>query len=465
MAVEHTLDPHFYIYPPLGLYLFGLAEWILGLLAPAQLGSPTQVDPSVEYLVARSLSVVAFAATTGLIGLLGRATYGALAGIVAAAAFAVSPLAVQNAHFGRVDMLALALLVLAMWLGSRAQSRGAWAAAGVVSGLAAGTKYTYGAVAVYLVVLVLLGDDRRARLLTLAGASLVAFVAVLALPGHPLQLLDGIRFLAARSTQTYDMPIGFIYHPLVSIPVGLGYAFVFAIAGAAMALWWRRPADLALLALIAANLLVIGFSHEVFIRYVLPLLPALCLLAGRSVSEPGVFVGFRWRVAQAIAVAAILLPSLANSITSDRLLTATDTRVLAARWLGANAPAGSELIISNYWGEPYYDRQSILTHPLHPLYLTGDFLPDSFELGIYSDRFAFNRPGTGSCYRVDGSGPPWQWPPPTPRSGTVVASFKPYSGAPPATAVYDELDAFYLPLAGFGSIQRPGPSIVISNGC
>ena len=37
--------------------------------------------------------------------------------------------------------------------------------------------------------------------------------------------------------------------------------------------------------------------------------------------------------------------------------------------------------------------------------------------------------------------------------------------APPAGNVYDPLDAFYLPLAGFGSIARSGPSIVITDGC
>jgi hypothetical protein len=47
----------------------------------------------------------------------------------------------------------------------------------------------------------------------------------------------------------------------------------------------------------------------------------------------------------------------------------------------------------------------------------------------------------------------------------VVAKFIPYSGTPPVGAVYDPLDSFYLPLAGFGGIERPGPSIVITEGC
>ena len=104
--------------------------------------------------------MLAFAAGTGLVGLIGRAAYGAMAGVIAAAAFAVAPLAVQNAHFGRVDLLALALMALAMWIGGRAQSRFGWAVAGIAAGLAGGTKYTWGLVAVlYLLVLLRRGAD------------------------------------------------------------------------------------------------------------------------------------------------------------------------------------------------------------------------------------------------------------------------------------------------------------------
>ncbi len=77
MAVQHSLDPHFYLYPPLGLYVFAVAERLLGLLAPSLLGPATTVDPSWEYLAARLVSALAFATATGLVGLIGRAAYGA----------------------------------------------------------------------------------------------------------------------------------------------------------------------------------------------------------------------------------------------------------------------------------------------------------------------------------------------------------------------------------------------------
>jgi 4-amino-4-deoxy-L-arabinose transferase-like glycosyltransferase len=465
MVLEHSLDPAFYVYPPLGLYFFALAEWLLGLVAPAHLGPATQVDPSAEYLATRLVSVLAFAATSGLVGMVGRAAYGAAAGIFAAASFAVAPVAVQNAHFGRIDMVALAFLALAMWIGSRADGRAAWASAGAGAGLAAGTKYTAGIVAVYLLVLVLHGPDRRARLLALASGTLLAFVATLAPAGHPLQLLDGVRFLAQRSAGGYGLPIGFVYHPTVSLPAGLGIgAYALALAGIGVALWRRSPVDRALLALLAAYLLLVGFSQEVFLRYALPLLPPLCLLAGGAVRA--VAGGRLPAAAVAVLAAGLLAPSALTSIQSDRLLTATDTRQLAARWLIANAPAGSELIVPNYCGELFYDLKEIRVLSLCPLYLAGDGLSDSFQLGLYSDRFVVNRPSSSGCYQVYESGPPWQAPPPSvPAGATVVASFTPYSGTPPASAVYDPLDSFYLPLAGFGSIERPGPSIVITEGC
>ena len=35
----------------------------------------------------------------------------------------------------------------------------------------------------------------------------------------------------------------------------------------------------------------------------------------------------------------------------------------------------------------------------------------------------------------------------------------------PTGSVYDPIDSFYLPIWGFSGIQRPGPSIVITQNC
>jgi 4-amino-4-deoxy-L-arabinose transferase-like glycosyltransferase len=228
----------------------------------------------------------------------------------------------------------------------------------------------------------------------------------------------------------------------------------------ALALLARRPLDVALLVYLAASLAVVGFSHEVFWRYVLPMLPALCLLAG------GLTRLARARRARWVGVAGALLllaPSAYASVTTDRLLGAEDTRRQAAEWLLRNAPAGSEVRVDSYWGQPFYDAAELEARPLHPLYVTGNPIADSFEQGRFTDRFAVNRPGS-PCFELVESGPPSQAPPPrTDRAPAVV--FTPYLGAAPRGGRYDPLDSFYLPIWGFDGLLRPGPSIAILAGC
>jgi hypothetical protein len=101
---------------------------------------------------------------------------------------------------------------------------------------------------------------------------------------------------------------------------------------------------------------------------------------------------------------------------------------------------------------------------LNPLYVTGNWTADSFEQGRFTARFRTNRVGT-PCFVVSASGPPWQSPvPATPKRPAAV--FRPYAGtALIGGGVYDRLDSFYLPLWGFGNLERPGPAVAIVEGC
>jgi len=463
MVVDHSLDPLFFNYPPLGFYLFAAAEAVLGFLPGQHLGPATQVDPSAEYLAARALSALALVSAVGTVYLAGSRAYGRTAGLIAAAALAVSPLAVRQAHFATVDGLAMAIEGAAFWAAVRARGAGGLALAGALSGLAAATKYTSGAALVFVLALALLGDDRWKRSLAALGGAALAFAAAMAIAGHPRQYLDGIAFLGARAGAAYQgVPVGWIYHPTVSLPFGLGLGtYAMALAGLVFALVRRQPVDVALVAFLVVYSGLVGFSHEVFFRYVMPMLPALCLAAG------GLMRLARGTASASVAAAAALLlvaPSAVASIAGDRLLGAADTRQQAAAWLLANAPAGSELRIGSYWSQPFYDASEVQRKRLNALYVTGNWTADSFEQGRFTRRFLTNEPAS-PCFVISASGPPWQGPPPGgPRR--PVAVFKPYSGAAASSgAVYDRLDSFYLPLWGFGNLRRPGPSIAIFEGC
>jgi hypothetical protein len=480
IALEHSLDPLFYNYPPLAFYLFAAAAATAGLVPGHPLGPATQVDPSTAYLAARAVSALAFAAAVALVFATRSAADGRAGGFVAALCLALAPLAVREAHFATTDTLAMTLVAAAIWAGRRAASRRAFLLAGALAGLAAATRYTAGVVVVFVLVTALYGEDRPRRLrerrssirrifadcltdvLAVLAGSAIAFGAVVAMGGHPLQYVQGLAFLGGRAGQQYGgMPLGLLYHPTVSLPYGLGFGtYALTLAGVGLAIVRRTPFDVALLVYLGAGLAVIGFSHEDFWRYTLPLLPPLCLLAG---GLPRLVPAGPGRGLAVAGVLLLLLPSAYASVATDRLLGAEDTRQQAAEWLVRNAPAGSELRISSYWGQPFYDERSLENRPLQPLYLTGNRVADSFQQGRFTERFVVDQPGA-PCFTIAESGPPWQAPVPA-TDGPPLALFGPYAGSAPEGARYDPLDSFYLPIWGFGDLQRPGPSIAIVAGC
>jgi 4-amino-4-deoxy-L-arabinose transferase-like glycosyltransferase len=453
MVVERSLDPLFYNYPPLAFDLFAAAEAVARLLGHS-LGPATQLDPSAEYLASRAVSAAALVAGTAFVYLAGRSMGGQAVGFLSAICLAVAPLAVRQAHFATPDCLAMALVACTLWVAQRAPSRRAFLLAGALCGLAAAAKYPAGLVAVFALVMALHGEDRRVRALSVLGGTCLAFGAVCAVAGRPLDYVHGLAFLADRARARYgDLPIGLLYHPTASLPFGLGLGtYALSLGGVLLALLRRGPTDVALLCFLLAYLAAVCFSHEVFFRYALPMLPALCLLAGSLARLLPASGGRRALVAAGFLL--LELPSAYASVATDRLLSTEDTRQQAAAWLLREAPAGSSLRVRSYWGQPFYDEGQ------RPPYATGDPVVDSFQQGLYTDGFDVGGEG-GACFDLLESGPPWQAPVPH-TDRPVMASFKPYAGPPPHGSVYDPIDSFYLPIWGFAGIERPGPSIVIT---
>ncbi len=425
MATEGSLDPLFPNYPPLVFYVFAAVLKLTGHLASATAG-----DPSPSYLAARSVSAVAQIATAGLVFLAGRMAYGAISGFVAATAVAVAPLAVRQAHFATTDAVQVALMAAAIAAALAARSRRGFVLAGALCGLAASAKYTGG--------IVMAGRRLVPHVLVAAAAVFAAAGAVIVI--HPYGYLSGLAFLGANAySRGGDLPIGLIYHPTVTLPVGLGLgAYGMAVAGMALGLLRRERHDLALLAFSGAHLALTGFGHEVFFRYMLPLLPALALLAGGLLR--------RARPPAALLALLLLAPGAYASIQTDVLLGRTDTRQLAAAWLDANVPAGSS-IASPYYGGPYYDAQQVRQNRRY----VDDELAAGFLQGRFTDRYRIN--GERPEYTLKASGPPWQSPA---AAGGLVT----FAAARPG-GLYDPLDSFYLPIWGLERVDRPGPSISI----
>ncbi|MGH7903377.1 MAG: hypothetical protein ACREPA_04515, partial [Candidatus Dormibacteraceae bacterium] len=325
--------------------------------------------------------------------------------------------------------------------------------AGTLAGLAAAAKYTGGLALVFVLVLAITRgrSGRRARVGVAAGAALVAFaIPCLVFVWHPLPYLHGFAFISRNLVgRGQGLPIGWVFHTTVTLPFGLGLGtFALSLAGLALALARRRPPDLALVVFSLAYLAVTGAGHEDFFRYELPLLPALCLLAGALVG------GLPPRLVPAGAAAAVLLalPSAYASVETDRILGTTDTRALAAAWMVSHLPPGAS-IQAAYYASPFYDAGQVRANQRW----VSDRLAASYAQGRYTTRFRIDqgRPG----FTLLASGPPEQAPMPDGRDALFRISA--YSGLPPRGAVYDPLDSFWLPIWGFSDITRPGPSISI----
>jgi len=192
----------------------------------------------------------------------------------------------------------------------------------------------------------------------------------------------------------------------------------------------------------------------VFFRYVLPMVPLLCVAAAVAVRHAAASIWPRASVRVATVMAlAIALPPLVNSVWMDVLLARTDTRVLAGRWLASRVTADQAV----------YDAG-------------GDYA-GAFLVGLHVhvwDASTFV-PRINAFVDSNGRLPEWIV---LPESPLVYGSVSPelrqlvadrYQRVETIDAmrgstrssVYDLQDAFFLPIAGFTPVVRPGPTLKI----
>jgi 4-amino-4-deoxy-L-arabinose transferase-like glycosyltransferase len=306
------LDPHWFDQPSLVLYL----------LAPSQAG---HAEPS--YLAARLTVVVVALATVAAAWWLGQQAYGLLAGFVAAAATAVETTHVAYSRMAVTDVpLTLGVTVaLVLMVTGRIEL------AGLLVGIAASAKLP----ALLLVVpLAAAGWGSWRRLAIGGGLAVVGFAAT-----SPYLLLhSGEAADAARRSleAVWTGSLGFEHDQVAPAAFvarlwdGLGPALVIAGAGLAVALLRRRRADLVLAVFVLTYFAALTVVHAHFDRYVLPLVPALGVLAGR------------FRSLAPVTILMLVVP-LTWSVRDARDLTRTDTRILAQRWAASYLPRDASL--------------------------------------------------------------------------------------------------------------------------
>jgi hypothetical protein len=396
MIHEHTLDPDYFINPHLHIYAMALAVRLAYALNPGHtvmlsmhriwnLLDPASPGRRIQYMamrLSRGLSALFALGTILTVFAIGRRHWGEATGVLAAAFLAVTMGLVNLAHFGTPESLLFLLMFLCLRACDRFATTGRtrhYIVTGVFAGLALATKYT----AWILAVPILTAHVHRLGRGTLSRRSIGQLI-----------VCGGIGFLAFAATNPYAfirwsdfVYWGFWFNWYTGTPTGsligirrswipyfwllvdcLGWPlFVAGVAGIVLGIvrLWRGPRDdaqargyLIQLAWVLPFYLFYGMSPHHALRFIMPIVPSLALLA--AVATVRFYSGARrsWHRGVVVAAgAAILIYSTIYTVRADWMYY-HDTRYAAGRWLESHRYSLTDRLYY-FEGEaylPYFDQ-------------------------------------------------------------------------------------------------------------
>ena len=324
-------------------------------------------DVRYVYVTARILAVLVSCLTVYLVWLLGARWFGEAAGLLAAFVVAVAPLAIQLAHFYTVDGLFTLLVLAAVYSSLKALEKDdpRWfMLAGALTGLSGAVRMIGLAVGLLLLAGIVVRDRRAKAVLSpsLWTAGVAAVLGLLVLQPFLLTDWDLVFQANSPSDMGYSMKVArgellkpwslwdahtvpYLYHWSHLLPLGVGWPLtVLFVLGLSCGTWKPNLNKGLILLWIGIYFAVVGGLHTKPIRYILPLLPFLALLAGdfcvrivRSLRFP------RLRKLAVGAVAGVLAYSALYGAAFASLYTREDSRIQAARWIHGNIPDRSRI--------------------------------------------------------------------------------------------------------------------------
>jgi hypothetical protein len=365
-----TLNPHNFLYPT--FYFYVLFLWVGIYLAfvwiTGRVGSIGELqrlyfsNPTGIYTAGRTLGVATGTATVlGLYRLASR-VIDEKAAIAATLFLAVAPLHVRDSHYIKHDVPATLAIVAAyiaiarLWPGIRQadpRTRDTLIA-GAACGVAFSTHYYCIFLAVPLTLAAIYGWRTSGpfewlRQWFFAGAAMVVVFFALS-PFIAVEPLTAWRDVVANRQIVVDRavtagafaPARRYLEMLWAESVGRPVALLAAIG----CVWMMAaaPARAALLLAFPIPFLMFISNTAPASRYLNPVLPFVAIFAAWTLSKlAGNKRALFWTLAAAAAA-----PALYSSVEGDRFFLQDDTRTLARRFIEANVPSGSTILIQPY---------------------------------------------------------------------------------------------------------------------
>jgi hypothetical protein len=501
--ISAKLHPVTLIYPTLFTYILAAIFSVFALFKGAGghiydfLTSYYIASPSFFFITARLLGAACGIANVIPCYLMGRELKNEKAAICSAFFMAFCYLNVRDSHFGVLDVPMTLFITWAAFFALRALRTGAlrdYVLCGVFTGLATGTKYA-GIIMIaqmFCVHALSLRAENKITAKTLFTDRRISLFCVSLL--GVFFLTTPYLFLDINTTmegykyhnQLHNFMGGsnWLHHLEFSLLEGLGAPMFIAAAAGIIILAIKDIRKLTAGFLFAVlYFIVISRTGSGYVRYAVPLLPFACVAAGylTAVAAGHRNAGRLWLVIPVV----IIGQSAARCADFDLLLSQTDTRVLAARYM--EDIAGPYTIFQS--ASPYTDLQLRFDTDYYA-YREQEALSRNalVRARLYEVKKETAQSATGApkplYYNPDGSFSDVSGAPAGPPDYIAVmqepfnfgiadnfarlldekyekqAFFEGFDETRSGNT-YDTEDAFFVPFSGFYGITRPGPNVYV----
>ncbi len=362
----HPGTPAIYLVSALYAVLY-IAGFVAGAFAnTADFRVLYYTDPTLFYLSGRILFALIGTSTVLLLYSVARRLFNPRTGLIAAAFLALSPLHVYYSKLIRSDILMTFLVLVTFRFCLQILERRTWssyALTGFFAGLSIATKYPSAILLVSIITAYVFNRVWKdySKLLVSGSACLFGIFA-----GSPFLFLDYRTAMSNLFTENRSIHLsatgeGWIRNLIWYVHEGLGNALstsglILAAIGIILCLVSRKKEKWLMLVFPVGFLFFMASLSLRWTRWMIPVIPFLCVLAGLGFEEIVAYIGRRlhaWAgyVAGFVLLLSFVAPLLKADIVRGHEMSGKDTRTVAREWILEHIPKGSRILMETYGPE------------------------------------------------------------------------------------------------------------------